>query len=334
MVTERYALPGDRFFVLRRYIGRYGDRPFTAGLIRRTADADAPLRLMYLSAWVGVACLVVALFCAILLSRAVAQPIIRVTDGVGKISQLNLADVKPAPTSWIREVSDLAISFNSMLGGLRKFETYVPRSLVRRLIAEGHEGDIVSEERVLTVMFTDIAGFTSMCEGMSATEVADFINHHLSLLAECVEAEAGTIDKYIGDALMAFWGAPEVMENTALGACRAARKMVVSLRRDNAERLADGLPPIRLRIGIHTGPLVVGDIGAPSRINYTVVGDTVNTAQRLEALGKEVDADADVIVLLSAETKALLPAESSTTEAGAFTVKGKEEAVRVHRLDV
>ena len=71
-------------------------------------------------------------------------------------------------------------------------------------------------------MFTDIAGFTSMCEGMTAAEVAGFINHHLSLLAECVEAEGGTIDKYIGDALMAFWGAPEVMENTALGACRAA----------------------------------------------------------------------------------------------------------------
>lgn len=325
---------GDRFFLLRRDIGRYGDQSFTAGILKRTADADSPLRLMYLSAWLGAACLAIAILCAAMLSRAVARPILRVTEGVTKIGQVDVADIKPAPTSWIREVSNLAISFNGMLGGLRQFETYVPRSLVRRLIAEGHQGNVASEERILTVMFTDIAGFTSMCEGMTAIEVADFINQHLSLLAECVEAEGGTIDKYIGDALMAFWGAPEQLENTALGACRAARKMAAAVRQDNVRRQAEGQLPIGLRIGIHTGPLVVGNIGAPSRINYTVVGDTVNTAQRLETLGKEVDADSDVIVLLSSETKALLSPEFSVTDAGAFSVKGKEEEVSVHRLEL
>ena len=95
---------------------------------------------------------------------------------------------------------------------------------------------------------------------------------------------------------------------------------------------AAGLPPIRVRIGIHTGPLVVGNIGAPSRINYTVVGDTVNTAQRLESLGKEIDPDAEVCILISARTRARLPDTFPTEPAGTFHVKGKEREVEVYRL--
>ena len=89
---------------------------------------------------------------------------------------------------------------------------------------------------------------------------------------------------------------------------------------------------MRLRVGIHTGPLVVGNIGAPSRVNYTVVGDTVNTAQRLEALGKEVDPDAEVTILISSATKTQLPSEFATTPAGFYQVKGKSEEIDVYRL--
>ena len=210
-----------------------------------------------------------------------------------------------------------------MIGGLRYFETYVPHKLVHRLIEQGNDAHVESDERELTVMFTDIVGFTSMCEGMNASEVADFINDHLTILAECVEAEGGTIDKYIGDALMAFWGAPEKMENSAIGACRAAKCMVSAIKEDNKRRVAAGKSPIGLRIGIHTGPLVVGNIGAPSRINYTVVGDTVNTTQRLESLGKKVDPDAEVIVLLSAATKSLLPDDFKMKPVGSFPSQRK-----------
>ncbi|MDP6805664.1 MAG: adenylate/guanylate cyclase domain-containing protein [Rhodospirillales bacterium] len=212
------------------------------------------------------------------------------------------------------------------------FETYVPRKLVQRLIKQEGGTGVVSEERELTVMFTDIAGFTSMCEGMSAKEVADFINEHLTLLAECVEDEGGTIDKYIGDALMAFWGTPEPLENSAVRACRAAQKIAEGVADENKRRVVAAKIPVRVRVGIHTGPLVVGNIGAPSRINYTVVGDTVNTTQRLESLGKEVAPDDEVIVLLSGSTRDALPDEFSTSPAGSFHVKGREEPVLVHRL--
>ncbi len=124
---------------------------------------------------------------------------------------------------------------------------------------------------------------------------------------------------------MAFWGAPERLENPTIGACRAARDMERAIAADNDRRRAAGRLPIRLRIGIHTGPLVVGNIGAPSRINYTVVGDTVNTAQRLESLGKEVAPDAEVCILISASVRARLPEDVPTELAGCFHVKGKEQ---------
>jgi adenylate cyclase len=320
------------YFVLRQSLHQFGDTPFVIGSYRRASEVDAPLRLLYLSGLIGLAFLLVSLICVIWLSRQISLPIRRVSSGVAKVGTLDFDQVEEIKPSLIREVNDLATAFNKMLGGLRSFETYVPRKLVARLIEEGQASGAQSEERELTIMFTDIAGFTSMCEGMDAKEVAAFINHHLKLLAECVENEGGTIDKYIGDALMAFWGAPERIENTAPGACRAALIMKKAISADNKVRLAAGIKPVRLRIGIHTGPLVVGNIGAPSRVNYTVVGDTVNTAQRLEALGKEVGPDAEVTILISATTRAQLPVEFTTTAVGSHLVKGKSERIDVYKL--
>jgi adenylate cyclase len=323
---------GIAYFVLRKSLHQYGDLPFVIGIYRVAGEVNAPLRLLYTSGLIGLIILVIALLVAALLSHKIAAPIRRVTDGVMKVGQLSFADVQPIPGAWIKEVGDLARSFNGMLGGLQSFETYVPRKLVQRLIKQEGSSEIVSEERELTVMFTDIADFTAMCEGMTATEVADFINEHLTLLAECVEDEGGTIDKYIGDALMAFWGAPEPIENSAEKACRAARKIAIAMAKENEIRAAKGKALVRLRVGVHTGPLVVGNIGAPSRINYTVVGDTVNTTQRLEALGKEIAPHAEVIVLMSEKTASGLPTEFQTKPAGSFHVKGRMEPVAVHQL--
>jgi class 3 adenylate cyclase len=121
---------------------------------------------------------------------------------------------------------------------------------------------------------------------MPAAEIADFLNHHFALVAKCVEAEGGTVDKYIGDSVMAFWGAPEPQPDHTERACRAAIGVSIALKSDNMARKREGKPPVRVRIGVHTGEVVVGNIGAPGRINYTIVGDTVNAASRLEQLCK------------------------------------------------
>jgi len=119
---------------------------------------------------------------------------------------------------------------------------------------------------------------------MDAKQIAALLNEHFTLIGECIEAEGGTVDKFIGDAVMAFWGAPEEEPDHAARALRAAKAMVAVLDRENERRVADGLAPVAMRAAIHTGSVVVGNIGSKNRINYTIVGDAVSTAARLEEL--------------------------------------------------
>jgi adenylate cyclase len=178
------------------------------------------------------------------------------------------------------------------------------------------------------VMFTDIVGFTSRTERLSAQDTATFLNRHFALVSRCIEAEGGTIDKYIGDASMALWNAAEPQPDHAARAVRAAQAIRTELEADNA-----GLElPVRLCIGIHSGPVVVGNIGSATRMNYTVVGDTVNTANRLESLGRDLLPDAPVAVLLSAATVAALPPELALVSLGDHALRGRDAPTEVFTL--
>jgi len=292
---------------------------------------DQPLQQLLFAVIVGTGLLVLSLLGAILLAQRIARPVQRASGAAKQVANLNLAAVEPLPASVIRELDDLSKGFNAMVGGLTAFNRYVPTTLVQKLLSEGR-ADAPPEERELAVLFTDIAGFTSASEGMSATQTAAFVNHHLSLLGAEITKEGGTIDKYIGDSVMAFWGAPERLDNPAEPAARAALAMARAIRADNEQRSAEGQAPVRIRIGLHMGPLVVGDIGAPGRVNYTVIGDTVNVAARLESLGKEIDATADVIILASDEIAQSLNPEIDCHAIGPQIVKGKAEPLNVVRL--
>lgn len=322
---------GEDFLVITKTLSGYGTPSPVIGAYSSMRAVDEPLRLLQRSLLAGFLLLLLSTVLAVVLSRVISRPIRRSSREAAKIATLDFDRIDPVSGSFLREVDDLATSFNIMLEGVKSFGRYVPRGLVRRLIQE-HRIGAGSEERDLTVMFTDIAGFTATCEGMSASEVADFINRHLTLVADCIEAEGGTIDKYIGDAVMAFWGAPDHVDDAPARACRAALAIRAAIILDNETRALDGKPAVRMRIGIHRGPLIVGDIGAPQRINYTVVGDVVNAAQRLEGLGKEVDPNADVIVLASAETIRGTEFENKAIHEGRHAVKGKQEQLDVYRL--
>jgi len=210
---------------------------------------------------------------------------------------------------------------------------YEPKTLVKRLMGRGEAHDLASVERKVTVLFTDIAGFTGLSETMPAAEIADFLNNHFTLVAKCVEAEGGTVDKYIGDSVMAFWGAPEPQHDHAERACRAALAVSVALKSDNEARSQEGKPPVHMRIGVHTGDVIVGNIGAPGRINYTIVGDTVNTANRLEQLCKEVCAGSpEASILVSGATAAALGPGFAPASVGEHRLRGRHETVEVYRL--
>jgi adenylate cyclase len=330
VLARRSNVKDGSYFVFARQISDYKELPITVGTYVPTRAVDAPIKLLYTATALAVAMLVIALLAGAIMATAISRPIRRAAKGAMAIGQLDFDQVAPLGHSVFREIESLATSFNAMLEGLKAFGRYVPRSLVMRLMKEGSLG-AGNAERVLAIMFTDIVGFTPICEKLTAEEIAAFINHHLTLISACVEDEGGTIDKFIGDAVMAFWGAPTRMDNPAAAACRAAIAIQEALAADNKQRAAAGVAPVHIRIGIHMGPVVVGDIGAPNRINYTIVGDAVNAAQRLESLGKTINPDAEAIVLVSREIAEKAPG-FSFVERGAHLVKGKEQSLDVYQL--
>ena len=281
---------------------------------------------------VGGIVIVVTLLLLWKIARSIRQPVVALADASDHIRTLDLGSIKALPKAGIRELDEASDAFKKMTGALQWFETYVPRRLVSALVRDGFEGGVPTEQRAITVLFTDIVGFTSLSESMSANEITAFLNAHFSLLARCIEAEDGTIDKYIGDSVMAFWGAPEDQPDQAERACRAVMAIAAALHLDNEARKARGLAPIRVRIGLHTGPAVAGNIGAPGRINYTLVGDTVNASNRLEALGKEIDGDAETIVLASEETIRAAHLTTQPTDVGSHRLRGRSEPVKVYRV--
>jgi adenylate cyclase len=322
---------GERYFVFAREISDYRDLPITIGTYFLGRAVDGPIRLFYWATLIALGLLGLSLIVAGIMAGAIARPIRRAATGASAIGSLDFEQVAPLAGSHFREINNLAQSFNAMLDGLKAFGRYVPRALVMRLVKEGRVG-AGTEERLLAIMFTDIVSFTSTCEKMSAAEVASFINQHLSLVSSCVEAEGGTIDKFIGDAVMAFGGAPNRIDNPAAAACRAAVAIQRALAADNKRRAGDGGEAVRIRIGIHMGSVIVGDIGPPNRINYTIVGDAVNAAQRLESLGKTIDPDAEAIALVSEEIFAAAHDGFRFIERGEHLVKGKQESLKVFQL--
>ncbi len=226
----------DAYVSFSKRMSENGEVPWIIGAHVPADQVNAELRRLVLSWVAGLGVLVVSIIAAVVLGRALARPIRRMAVSAAQVGALELGRVQPLPPSPIRELHDQARAFNTMLAGLRWFETYVPRSLVRRLMASGAGGHLASTERELTILFTDIVGFTTLSEAMPATETAALLNDHFALLGACVEAEGGTIDKFIGDALMAFWGAPDEQADSAVRACRAAQAMVEAVAVDNGRR--------------------------------------------------------------------------------------------------
>jgi len=166
------------------------------------------------------------------------------------------------------------------------FEQYVSESLVESIIAHPERLQLGGEEVEATVLFSDLVGFTSMAENTAPKELIRLLNEYFSTMTEIILGHKGTVDKFIGDAIMAFWGAPLPIADHATLACEAALEMLAAMRLLQKSWESQGFPSISLRIGLHTGPVVAGNVGSKKRFNYTVMGDTVNLAARLERANK------------------------------------------------
>jgi class 3 adenylate cyclase len=325
---------GRRWVFVYRELHQFGPDPWLVGQYFPIEDATGDLDRLFNGAIVGGITLAVAALLALLMGLSMARSIGTLTSAAESMEQLKF-DQPFHRRSRLREIDDAGQSLDKARGALKWFGAYVPHRLVFRLMELGEDA-VASRRRVVTVMFTDIVGFTPQAEDLPEQETADMLNHHFALLGACIENDQGVIDKYIGDCVMAVWGGLSKMEDHADHAVHAALEMGRVVREDNLQRAAAGLTPVRLRIGLHSGPVVVGNIGAPGRVNYTVVGDTVNVAQRFEQLGKEfMREDDEVIVLASGDTIAAMKHPEVLGELPKPElrhVKGRDEPEQVYRL--
>ena len=323
---------GRGYVYLTKLVSISGSSPFILGIYFPGVEVMTEIQRTLKALVAGLAGLVLAVIAAMLLGTWISKPMSRIAVNAIAFSDFRLQDIAELPRSRIREIDDQAVALNTLGKMMAEFTLYVPRKLVGRLMRSGAEAKR-PVEREVTVMFTDIVGFTSISERLSAAETASLLNRHFDLLAGAVSATGGTVDKFMGDAMMAFWGAPGADDDQARHALQAATAIASGLDEENAERRRTSQPPLRVRVGIHCGRVLVGHIGGGDRQNYTVVGDVVNIAQRLEQMGRELITEQDDIVVLASDAVARKAGPDNGLEpAGTRILRGRERPVQVRRL--
>ena len=279
----------------------------------------------------SLAVLFIAIILIRIFSNGITNPIKELVEASSKIEHGEFElDIKPRTQD---EIGLLTSSFVQMGKGLAEreklmisFSKFTNKTIAQK--AASGELTLGGENRNATIFFSDIRSFTAMSEKMQPNEVVEFLNTYMTKMVECVNKTNGVVDKYIGDAIMAVWGAPESSgspSQDALNAVTAALMMRVSLFNYNKERAAKGLAPVKIGCGINSGPVVAGQIGSEERMEYTVIGDAVNLASRTEALNKPFATD----ILITENTYNLIKDKIVVEEMPGVHVKGKTDAIKM-----
>jgi class 3 adenylate cyclase len=249
---------------------------------------------------VGLALMLLAIIGATRLARGLARPMTDFGAASRAIGEFDFSEhgLEEWEHSRVEEVAETAAAMRRTAHALTAFERYVPKSLVRQLLLLGSDSSR-PVRRDMSIMFLDLQGYTRFAKDRPADEVALYLDTIFSKIGPIIEKNSGTIDKYTGDGLMAFWGAPVPDKDHAEHAVDAALEIARELTPFIQAQRAINAENCRIRIGIHSGEAVVGDVGYGGRINYTVVGDTVNMAKRTEGAGRIVPLDVAVVVVVT-----------------------------------
>ncbi|WP_455212103.1 CHASE2 domain-containing protein [Kaarinaea lacus] len=231
--------------------------------------------------------------------------------------------------SWALCYSFLLFTEEKEKNKIRKmFSQYVSPAALTAMVDEyenyAKAGN--GSKETITVLFSDVRGFTSLSENLPPEQVVEVLNFYFTKMTEAVHNHHGTIDKFIGDAIMAIWGAPIKSENHAIDAVNAAMEMMQKLKEVNAWLEEKNLPPLKIGIGINTGEAVLGSVGSEQKADYTVIGDTVNLASRLEGVTKQYDCE----IIVSESTKKALKDRTPCHVVDMIKVKGKEQAIKIY----
>ncbi|MEI8054317.1 MAG: adenylate/guanylate cyclase domain-containing protein [Bacteroidota bacterium] len=304
-----------------------------------TRTKKSEMRVLWSSLTITLLALFLGLWGAWVLSKRLARPILQLLQSTKDVQGGNLSvNIVNLPEDEIGQLGD---SLNKMIEELRRKEalqnmisTYIDPRIVEKIIIPGRAEILAGQRQTMTVMFTDLQGFTKIGEQLSPTGLVKLTNRYFTIMTECIQAEHGIIDKFIGDAIMAYWGPPFISEDEqAAAACRAAlrqKEAQIKFRSELPELLGlrKDLPEINIRIGIATGEVVVGNIGSDTTRSYTVMGDVVNLASRLETANSQYG----TVILISDVTMRMAETQMESREIDKIVFKGKSEPVKVFEL--
>ena len=275
----------------------------------------------------GVIAILLQICIIYFLSSVVSAPLERLALKVTKIQNLE-GDNLPLLKSPIREVAVLARAIDTLDSAVKSFAAFVPVGLVRQLLDSEQKLVLGGHSRFLTIFFSDLESFSTLSEEVPSQELLSRVSAYLGVVTHAVNMEHGTIDKFIGDGVMAFWGAPALLEDHAQRSCFAALRIREGMKELNADWEAAGKKPLKVRIGIHSDAVLVGNIGSKERMSYTVMGDGVNIAARLEGINKEYGTGiciSHAVFKEAGERLCVRPVDE-------VTVKGRRSKVPIYEL--
>jgi adenylate cyclase len=312
------------------------------GRLTENASLDAKnreARLVWITAAATLVAVVFGLLWAWLMTRRMVHPVETLMSGIQSVEKGDLSIEVPVRSS--DEIGVLTTSFNRLVSELRAkermketFGKYIDPRIVEKVILNPSSADPEGGKRVMTISFCDLVGFTNLGENLSPTGLVRLLNRHFELVADAIHAYQGVLDKFIGDAAMAFWGPPfSATGDHAAQACRSALaqiRVMETLRLELPELtgMRRNIPVVDLRVGLASGDVVVGNIGADKARTYTVIGDTVNLASRLESVNRVYDTR----ILISGETRSLAGDLIEVREIDWIAVKGKSERATAYEL--
>lgn len=297
-----------------------------------TRDLNAALdRRLFTSLLVIAGALLLAVVASFALGRALVRPLGELTGAMGRVTAGDLEREVRVRTG--DEVGVLAAAFNQMIRGIRERERlkgtldrYVSRDVAQRILTESSDLDLTGELRRVTVVFMDVRGFTSLSERLSPQQVVGLLNEYFPDIIEVIYRWGGSVNKFLGDAIMAILGAPKDIDDPEGRAVRMAVEIQDRLRGKNADREVGKLPVLRLGIGVNTGYVIAGNVGSAQRLEYTVIGDDVNLAQRLEANARAGE------ILISQATYDKVQKFVEVIVRDPLMVKGKSIPVQVYEV--
>ena len=320
---------GDKYFVsLTDFDSSFGGLWKTVLIVPRIEIIGSLLITNRNTLLIALLILLIAILLASRVAKSISRPIIELAEETEEIRKFNIILKKPKKLSYISEIRLMQLAIYAMKSGLNAFKLYVPAEVVKQLIVAGKEVKLGGERANISVMFSDIKGFTTLSEEENPEQLLHQLSEYFEEVTHYIKSNNGTIDKFIGDGIMSFWGAPVLNDRHVYDSCKAALLVHQSIMVLNQRWESEGKLLFPTRIGLDTGECIVGNVGSRTRLNYTAIGDLVNLTARLESANRFYDTS----ILVSENIYKIVKDEFVFRIVDYITVKGKKKPLKIYEL--